>query len=85
VLIIALIGKVVAGLAVVKTKVSRLIVGIGMIPRGEVGLIFASYGLSNAIFSTQIYSELVVVIMLTTLIAPPLLSLTKKRFTEETA
>src|SRR3989338_46454 len=85
VLIIALISKVVAGLAVIKTKVSRLIVGIGMIPRGEVGLIFASYGLSNAIFSTQIYSELVVVIMLTTLIAPPLLSLTKKRFTEETA
>jgi len=44
-----------------------------MIPRGEVGLIFATFGLAHAFIGEGMYSILVVVIMLTTLVTPPIL------------
>ncbi|MDR3071007.1 MAG: cation:proton antiporter [Endomicrobium sp.] len=68
--IVAFIGKSVAGLAVFKTGVNKLLVGVSMVPRGEVGLIFASIGLKNNIFKSQDYSALVAVIMLTTFVTP---------------
>ncbi|MBD3313596.1 cation:proton antiporter [Candidatus Woesearchaeota archaeon] len=71
--VIALIGKVVAGWGVVKAKASKLAIGVGMIPRGEVGLIFASFGITQGIIHSGTYSALVIVIMITTLITPPLL------------
>ncbi|MFC1690798.1 cation:proton antiporter [Nanoarchaeota archaeon] len=71
--IIAVVSKIVSGLGVVRTKASRLAVGVGMIPRGEVGLIFATYGLTNGIVSASLYSALVLVIMITTIIPPPIL------------
>jgi Kef-type K+ transport system membrane component KefB len=73
-LVIAILGKVLGGYVAIGAKVNKLVVGIGMIPRGEVGLIFAAFGLSNAIIGEELYALLVVVIMLTTFIAPPLLS-----------
>ena len=81
VFVIAVIGKIVAGIGVIKTKANRLIVGLGMIPRGEVGLIFASYGLSHSIFTSDVYSSLIVVIMLSTLCIPSILSFVKNKFT----
>ena len=45
-----------------------------MIPRGEVGIIFATFGLTNKVITPELYALLVVVIMLTTFIAPPLLT-----------
>jgi Kef-type K+ transport system membrane component KefB len=71
--IIAVIGKVVAGIGAFREKASKLAIGIGMVPRGEVGLIFASVGLSYGLVSGGIYSALVLVIMITTFITPPLL------------
>lgn len=70
---IAVVGKIVAGLGAHGTKASKVAVGLGMIPRGEVGLIFATYGLSYKIFSSELYSIIVVVVMLTTFVTPPLL------------
>ncbi|MDP2481951.1 MAG: cation:proton antiporter [Candidatus Palauibacterales bacterium] len=70
---IAIVGKLVAGLAVRKAEVSRIVVGVGMVPRGEVGLIFASIGLSAGILSGAVYSAILIMVMLSTFIVPPVL------------
>jgi Kef-type K+ transport system membrane component KefB len=71
--IVAFIGKAAAGFVVFKKKINKLLIGVAMVPRGEVGLIFASMGLTIGVFKQEIYSALVVVIMLTTFITPVLL------------
>lgn len=50
-------------------------VGIGMISRGEVGLIVAGYGLANGLIGTDVYSASVIVVLTTTMVTPPLLRL----------
>jgi Kef-type K+ transport system membrane component KefB len=72
-LLIALIGKIVAGIGAFGSGASKTAVGVGMIPRGEVGLIFATFGLAHNLVGEGLYSVLVVVIMLTTLVTPPVL------------
>jgi len=71
--VIGVLGKVAAGYVVWKKGVKRLVIGVGMIPRGEVGLIFAQIGLSTKLLSAGLYSAVALMIMLTTFIAPPLL------------
>ena len=71
--VIAVIGKLVSGLGAYSLKVNKLVIGIGMIPRGEVGLIFASMGLATGVLSISDYSAVTLMVMLTTFIAPPLL------------
>ena len=44
-----------------------------MVPRGEVGLIFAQLGLSNGILSSEVFSAILIMVIFTTFIAPPLL------------
>lgn len=68
---VALASKLAAGLAVYQGRVRRWPVGVGMIPRGEVGLIFAGAGLSVGVIAEDLYSALVSVVMLTTFAAPP--------------
>jgi len=80
---IAALGKILAGFAAFKVKAKKLVIGIGMIPRGEVGIIFATFGLANKIVTAEIYALLVVVIMLTTFVAPPLLSWSMKAIEAE--
>jgi len=74
-LAIAIVGKVVSGYAVGwgRTRLDHLAIGVGMIPRGEVGLIFAHLGLTNGILSPPLYSAILVMVMFTTFLAPPLL------------
>lgn len=70
----AVIGKQVCGLGVVKCpEADRLIIGIGMISRGEVGLIFASVGKSLGVIDDKVFGAVVVMVILTTLVTPPLL------------
>jgi Kef-type K+ transport system membrane component KefB len=71
--IVAFIGKAISGFAVLKKSVNNLLIGVSMVPRGEVGLIFAGIGLKNNVFGSKDYSSLVAVIMLTTFITPILL------------
>jgi Kef-type K+ transport system membrane component KefB len=73
--ILALLGKVVGcGLGVLGLgRRSVAIVGVGMAPRGEVGLIVASLGLSLGAIPTQIFSVVVIMSILTTLVVPPIL------------
>ena len=68
---LAVVSKLGAGLAVYQSGVRRWPVGVGMVPRGEVGLIFAGVGLSAGVIAADLYSALVVVVMLTTFAAPP--------------
>jgi Kef-type K+ transport system membrane component KefB len=69
--VVAIVSKLVAGLAVYQRGVRRWPVGVGMVPRGEVGLIFAGAGLAAGVIGQDLYSALVVVVMLTTFAAPP--------------
>jgi Kef-type K+ transport system membrane component KefB len=77
-IVVAVIGKQACGLGVLEKGVDRTTVGIGMIPRGEVGLIFAAIGLqlrigSERIIDASTYSALIIMVIVTTLVTPPLL------------
>ena len=80
----AIIGKQVCGLVVKKTY-SRLIIGLGMIPRGEVGLIFASIGRGLGVVNDALFSAVVIMVIVTTLATPAALKLAldKKKDPEE--
>jgi Kef-type K+ transport system membrane component KefB len=67
----AVVSKLAAGLAVYGQGVRRWPVGVGMVPRGEVGLIFAGAGLAAGVVAEDLYAALVAVVMLTTFVAPP--------------
>ncbi|MGH9173500.1 MAG: cation:proton antiporter, partial [Vicinamibacterales bacterium] len=82
----AIIGKQICALGVLEKRLNRIAVGLGMIPRGEVGLIFAAVGQSLRVTETvdgatrevpviddQTFSAVVVMVMITTLVTPPLL------------
>jgi Kef-type K+ transport system membrane component KefB len=82
--LVAIVGKQICGLGVLSRGVDRLAIGVGMIPRGEVGLIFAGLGSSlmlqgHPVLSPTTFSALVLMIMLTTFITPPLLKLVFER------
>ena len=85
-LLVAVAGKLAAMIGVVGKGIDRLTVGVGMIPRGEVGLIFANIGLalvapdSAQVLPRELFSALVIVIVITTLLAPPLLRRTTAAF-----
>ncbi len=70
----AVAGKLLAGLGAPK-RYRRLSIGLGMMPRGEVGLIFASIGKSLGVVDDALFSSVVMMVMATTLLAPPLLKL----------
>jgi len=76
--IAAIVGKQACALGALGAKLDWLSIGIGMIPRGEVGLIFANIGLGlvvrgEHIIDSATYSAVVIMVMLTTLITPPAL------------
>jgi Kef-type K+ transport system membrane component KefB len=51
----------------------RLVVGVGMVPRGEVGLIFADIGRRSGVLSDEVFGAILLMVMATTFIAPPAL------------
>lgn len=76
--LVAVVGKQICGLGVLERGVDRIIIGVGMIPRGEVGLIFAGLGATlmlhgRPLLPPAIFSALILMIMLSTFITPPLL------------
>jgi len=75
--LLAVFGKYVSGF--VAGKVNRAIVGFGMVPRGEVGLIFASIGKALGVISDEIFSVIVIMVILTTLLTPPILGFLLKK------
>jgi Kef-type K+ transport system membrane component KefB len=67
----AVIGKIVSGIGVRQAGLRRLVVGIGMMPRGEVGLVFASIGRSLGVVNTEVFSAIVLMVIVTTFATPP--------------
>jgi len=76
-LIIAIVGKILGCGVGARlngfTSRESMIVGIGMIPRGEVGLITASLGLASGLVTREVYVQVVVLVLITTLITPAML------------
>lgn len=72
---VAFFGKYVSAFAAFGSGIRRKVVGIGMVPRGEVGLIFAQIGYNNGngVFDSRFFSAIVLTVMLTTFVVPPLL------------
>jgi len=76
--VVAFIGKYITGFVAGK-GVNRSIIGFGMVPRGEVGLIFATIGKSLGVVSDEVFSVIVIMVILTTLFTPPILTFLLKR------
>ena len=75
-LVVAIIGKIAAGWAFVsKENTRRLVVGLGMMPRGEVGLIFLGLGTSAKLLSPSLEAAILLMVIGTTFLAPVLLRL----------
>ena len=73
-LVVAIVGKVVTGFSVFGMPgINRLAIGVGMIPRGEVGLVFAAVGSESGVLSKPLEAAVIVMVILTTFLAPPLL------------
>ncbi len=72
-LAVAIVGKLLASVGALGAPGDKLLIGIGMIPRGEVGLIFATIGLREGILGGNLYAALLLVVLATTLMTPPLL------------
>jgi Kef-type K+ transport system membrane component KefB len=62
-----------AATLILKKGYRKLVVGFGLVPQGEVTLIFADLAKSMGILSTSLYSVLIIVVLLTTLVTPPVL------------
>jgi Kef-type K+ transport system membrane component KefB len=77
--VVAVLGKLIAGFTA--GDVHRWVVGWGMVPRGEVGLIFASVGLSIGVVTAEEYSAIMMMVLLTTLLVPIVLNVLLRRST----
>ena len=73
-IVVAIGGKVVTGFAIWgQPSINRLAIGVGMIPRGEVGLVFAAFGSASGVLPKSLEAAIIVMVILTTFLAPPLL------------
>jgi len=68
--IVAIIGKMIGPFFLKETIYSKLAIGMAMVPRGEIGLIFAELGRISGIFNNEVHAGMVIVIILTTLLSP---------------
>ena len=73
-LLAAIVGKLLSGMGA-RAPVDKLVVGIGMMPRGEVGLVFAAIGRALGVIDDALFSAVVLMIIVTTLLAPLLLKM----------
>jgi Kef-type K+ transport system membrane component KefB len=66
----AIVGKIAAGMFVPEQRYLRLVIGMAMVPRAEIGLAFAELARSAGVFSNEIYAAILLVIVYTTLLSP---------------
>jgi Kef-type K+ transport system membrane component KefB len=77
--LIAIVGKAITGFTIFgQPEINKLAIGVGMIPRGEVGLVFAGVGAASGALSESTEAAIIVMVILTTFVAPPLLRLVFK-------
>jgi len=72
-IVVGVFGKLAAGYAPFWFRGNKTVVGVGMIPRGEVGLIFAQIGLQKGVFDSGIFGGVTLMVIFTTFLAPPIL------------
>lgn len=77
-IVAAIVGKLASGLGAGKGT-NRTVIGIGMLPRGEVGLVFAAIGRSLGVIDDALFAAVVLMVIVTTLMAPPLLKVSIRR------
>ena len=84
---IAIVSKLLGGFfgSLSLGRTSAAIVGFGMVPRGEVGVVIASLGLTAGVFSDQMYAIIVAMSLLTAMVTPPILAWLLKRAVKSTA
>lgn len=76
--IVAILGKLASGLGAFG-RLNRLAIGVGMVPCGEVGLVFASIGKTLGVIDAAMFSAVVLMVIVTTLATPPLLKAVMKK------
>jgi Kef-type K+ transport system membrane component KefB len=84
-IVVAVAGKFIAGYTPFWFKGRKAVIGVGMMPRGEVGLIFAQMGLTTGALTTGLFSALTLMVMVTTFLAPPLLKMLFPRVQDASA
>ncbi|MBA2609758.1 MAG: cation:proton antiporter [Actinobacteria bacterium] len=83
-LVVAIIGKLVSPVGAIGSPGDKLLIGLGMLPRGEVGLIFATLGRAAGVLNDELYASLLLVVLVTTLVTPQLLKMRYSRLSTET-
>jgi Kef-type K+ transport system membrane component KefB len=78
-LAVAVVGKLVSPIGAIGSPGDKFLIGLGMLPRGEVGLIFATIGLQSGILNADLYAALLLVVLATTLVTPQLLKVRYSR------
>ncbi len=73
-IVVGVVGKVLAGYAPFWFEGDKALIGVAMVPRGEVGLIFASMGLTTGALTSQLYSAIAMMVLATTFMTPPILA-----------
>jgi Kef-type K+ transport system membrane component KefB len=73
-IVCGVLGKVAAGWAPAWFKGRKLLVGVAMVPRGEVGLIFAQMGLASGAIDDGLFGAIMLMVLVTTLVTPPALA-----------
>ncbi|MBR8827536.1 MAG: cation:proton antiporter [Gomphosphaeria aponina SAG 52.96 = DSM 107014] len=73
-IVVAILGKVITGFTVFgQPHINKLAIGVGMIPRGEVGLVFAGVGSASGALSEATDAAIIMMVIITTFVAPPML------------
>jgi Kef-type K+ transport system membrane component KefB len=69
-IVVGIIGKFLAGFVPFRLRMNHTLVGVAMIPRGEVGLIFAQMGLASGVLDPTLFSAVALMVLVTTFVAP---------------
>ena len=72
--VVGILGKVAAGYAPLGFRGRKLLVGVAMVPRGEVGLIFAQMGLASGAIDASVFGAIMIMVLVTTFVTPPALA-----------
>lgn len=85
-ILVAILGKMISGFSVFGIdNINRVAIGVGMIPRGEVGLVFAAVGSASGALSESLDVAIILMVIITTFVAPPLLRVVFKQETTSEA
>ena len=78
-IVVGVLGKVAAGYAPVWFRGDKLLIGVAMVPRGEVGLIFAQMGLATGAIDGRVFGAIMLMVLVTTFVTPPTLARVARR------